>query len=92
MGETRGRAYRWDEGDIIERAKVSTTYSTRNRDAEAALISIWLMGFEYAPLSFAVPGSTASIEDKSQYEKLVERHAEGDASLVRAAGHRRRRP
>ena len=82
----RGRAYRWDEGDIIERAKVVYDRLAGNRDAKAALISIWLMGFEVCPTKLRAAWVESLIEDKSKYEKLVERHGEGDASLVRAAG------
>ena len=85
-GRARGRAYRWDEGDIIERAKVVYDRLAGNRDAKAALISIWLMGFEVCPTKLRAAWVESLIEDKSKYEKLVERHGEGDASLVRAAG------
>ena len=84
-GRARGRAYRWDEGDIIERAKVVYDRLAGNRDAKAALISIGLMGFEVCPTQLQAAWLESLIKDKSKYEKLVERHGDGDASLARAA-------
>jgi hypothetical protein len=81
-----GWTYWWEEEDIIDRAMTVHDSLKFHRDADAALISIWRMGFTVP--TEAVRDSWLRRLDKrtARYEELSKRHPDGGASHALAAG------
>ena len=82
-----GGASWWEEEDIIDRAMTVHDLLNFHRDADAAVISIWLMGFS-VPTEPVRNSWLRRLEKRTaRYEELSKRHPDGGASHALHALH-----